>query len=428
MSSASSADSSTSSLKISSFSTDTHSDIYGHKFMRKEETVDLAPVDSGVQAWTFVFCSFILESFVWGLPFSYGVFQQWYLSNPPFEGTSEATINAIGTVGLGILYMEGILLAFIFQRFPHWLRPMMIGSLVVCVTSMLISSFATKVWHLILLQGVVYGTASGCLYMPVIFWLSEWFHVRRSFASAIIFSGGGFGGAAFPLAANYLLQRVGFRWTIRTIALIVAIFGGVAIIGVKPRLPIPPASSRKTAPPLDFSFLKSPVFISVGITIVLQGLAYVPVSIYIPSFAVALGHSRLSGTLALSTFNLATVVGQMICGYYCDLRPYTHVMLFSSVLSSILAYALWGFAHSLTLIFVFVIMFGIIGGGFSAIWTPAASEIHTSQPFPPFAFLCGAKGLASILGPSIAAILHHDRVNDSSAVHSGAGPHGWGGY
>ncbi|KAI0042831.1 MFS general substrate transporter [Auriscalpium vulgare] len=365
MSSASPANSSTSSLKFSSFSKDvaTCNNISGHEYTRKDETVVLAPVDGGVQAWTFVFCSFVLKGLVWGFPYSYGVFQQGYLNNPPFEGTSEAMINTIGTVGLGIQYMEGIVLAFVFQRFPHWLRPMMVGSLVVCVTSMLISSFATKVWHLILLQGVVYGTASGCLYLPVIFWLSEWFDVRRSFASAFIFSGGGFGGAAFPIAADYLLQRVGFRWTLRAIALTVGILGSVAILGVKPRLPVPPASSRKASPPLDFSFLKSSVFVSLGFTVFLQGLAYFTVSIYIPSYTVALGYSRLSGTFALTSFNLATVVGQLICGYYCDLGPYTHVMLFSSTLSSILAFALWGLAHSLALIFVFVVTFGMIVSG-----------------------------------------------------------------
>ncbi|KAI0042846.1 MFS general substrate transporter [Auriscalpium vulgare] len=430
MSSAPSASSSTTSLKFSSFSKDTdtcNETVPGHECTRKEKTAVLAPVDGGVQAWTFVFCSFILNGLVWGFPNSYGVFQQWYLSNPPFEGTSEAMINTIGTVGLGIQYMEGILLAFVFQRFPHWIRPMMVGSLVVCVTSMLISSFATEIWHLIFFQGVVYGTASGCLYLPVIFWLSEWFDVRRSLASAFIFSGGGFGGAAFPLAADYLLQRVGFRWTIRVIALTVGILGGVAILGAKPRLPITPAGSRKTAAPLEFSFLKSPVFISLGITVFLQGLAYFTVSIYIPSYTVALGCSRLSGTLALTVFNLATVVGQLICGYYCDLGPYTHVMLFSATLSSILAYAMWGFAHSLALLFVFVVMFGMISGGFTSIWTPAAAEVHASQPFSPYAFLCAAKGLAAVFGPFIAAVLHHDRANGSSA-YSGAGQHGWGGY
>ncbi|KAI0045443.1 MFS general substrate transporter [Auriscalpium vulgare] len=397
----------------------------GDERTREEAAVALAPVDGGIQAWTFVVCSFALDGLVWGFPFSYGVFQEWYISHPPFESASEASINAIGTVTIAIQYMEGIVLAFIAQRFPHWLRPMMIGGLVVCVASMLVSSFATKVWHLILLQGVLYGIAGGCLYMPVVFWLSEWFVTRRSFAGAIIFGGAGLGGAAFPIAANYLLQHVGFRWTIRAMALAVGTFGGLAILGVKPRLPIPPASRRTRAPPLDFSFIKSPVFISVGITVFLQALAYFPVSLYIPTYAVSLGYSRLHGTLALTVFNLATVIGQMVSGYYCDVGSYTRVMLSSAILSSILAYALWGFAHSLALVYVFVVIFGTISGGFSAICPPAAAEVHGSQPFSPFAFFGIAKGLAAVFGPFIAASLRPVRIDDMKL---GPGKHGWAGY
>ncbi|KAI0048508.1 MFS general substrate transporter [Auriscalpium vulgare] len=411
-----------------SLTADVYTNNSGDERLREEEAVALAPVDGGIQAWTFVFCSFVLESLVWGFPFSFGVFQEWYLSHPPFDSASEASINAIGTVTLAIQYMEGIVFAFIAQRFPHWLRPMMVGGLVVCVTSMLISSFATKVWHLILLQGVVYGIAGGCLYMPVVFWLSEWFVERRSFAGSFIFGGSGLGGAAFPIVANYLLQRVGFRWTIRAIALAVGALGGLAILGVKPRLPIPPASRRTRAPPLDFSFIKSPVFISVGITVFLQALAYFPVSLYIPTYAVSLGYSRLHGTLALTVFNLATVIGQIVSGYYCDVGPYTRVMFSSAILSSILAYALWGFAHSLALVYVFVVIFGTISGGFSSVWPPAAAEVHRSQPFSPFAFFAIAKGLAAVFGPFIAAALHPVRIDNISASKLGPGKHGWAGY
>jgi hypothetical protein len=37
---------------------------------REEEAVSLPPIDGGLQAWTFVFCAFILECLVWGFPFS----------------------------------------------------------------------------------------------------------------------------------------------------------------------------------------------------------------------------------------------------------------------------------------------------------------------------------------------------------------------
>jgi hypothetical protein len=45
--------------------------------------------------------------------------------------------------------------------------------------------------------------------------------------------------------------------------LLIGILGGAATLGVKPRVPILPAERRGPAPPLNFRFLSSPVFLAV---------------------------------------------------------------------------------------------------------------------------------------------------------------------
>ncbi|VDC01694.1 unnamed protein product [Peniophora sp. CBMAI 1063] len=390
---------------------------------REEEAVALPPVDYGAQAWKFVLCSFILETLVWGFPLSYGVFQEWYLSNPnsPFRGASESAVNAIGTITLGIQYMEGLGVIYFTQKWPQWTKTMMFAGLVVCIGALTLSSFATEVWHLIALQGVVYGIAGGVLYMPVVGWLSEWFVQRRSLAGGLIFGGTGLGGAGFPILANFLLQRVGFRWTLRALAAIIGVLGGLALLGAKPRLPI---ARHATPAPMSFSFVTSPVFIFMAVTIFVQGLSYFPVSLYIPSYAASLGFSSLNGTLALAAFNMAAVVGQVLVGYYCDRGSYTTAMIVSSMLSAILGFVLWGFAHSLALIYAFAVLFGGISGGFSSTWLPAAAELFNNQSTAIFmAFSC-AKGLAAITGPFVAAALHPKTVSDQDRAGSG----GWAGY
>lgn len=52
--------------------------------------------------------------------------------------------------------------------------------------------------------------------------------------------------------------------------------------------------------------------------------------------------------------------GQVLFGYYCDIRPFTGVMVFSAILTSILAYGVWGFAHELSTVFVFIVFFASI--------------------------------------------------------------------
>lgn len=79
------------------------------------------------------------------LLYSFGVFQEWYLTHPPFESASEASINAIGTTTLAIQYMEGIILVALAQRYPAWVRPAMWIGLLVCVGSLALASFANQV-------------------------------------------------------------------------------------------------------------------------------------------------------------------------------------------------------------------------------------------------------------------------------------------
>lgn len=75
------------------------------------------------------------------------------------------------------------------------------------------------------------------------------------------------GGALFPLLINFLLSRTGgFRWTLRILACILAVCGGVALLGVKPRVPVAPVYNGApvtvgVSP--DFRFFKSPLFIAV---------------------------------------------------------------------------------------------------------------------------------------------------------------------
>jgi len=68
---------------------------------------------------------------------------------------------------------------------------------------------------MIVLQGIVYGFGSGLLYSPILIWLPEWFLARRGLAGGLIFAGSGVGGFAFPLILGALLDKLGFRWTLR---------------------------------------------------------------------------------------------------------------------------------------------------------------------------------------------------------------------
>ena len=60
------------------------------------------------------------------------------------------------------------------------------AALALLVAALFLSSFATAVWQLIILQGVLYGIGAGATYAPVMLWLCEWWSARRGLACGLI--------------------------------------------------------------------------------------------------------------------------------------------------------------------------------------------------------------------------------------------------
>ncbi|KAG8689255.1 hypothetical protein FRC11_003530 [Ceratobasidium sp. 423] len=372
----------------------------------EREGLSLPPVDKGFAAWSFVVAAFVLETLVWGFGFTYGVFQEYFLHNRTFGDASEAAIGAVGTVALAIEYFEVLIVILIAQQWPH------------------------RVSHLILLQGILFGIGGGGLYAPVIIYLSEWFVARRGLAGAIIFGGSGAGGACFPIAVNFLLSNLGFRWTFRIWAAFMLVFGALALAFTRPRLPVVRPQNQDglnlwaQVKRQHWGFLKSPLFVCMTATIFIQALAYFPVSLYMTVYTVSLGLSPLNGTLVLSAFNLSSIIGQIIFGHVCDIAPYQYVVIVSGAGAALSAYLLWGFAHSLGLIFAFVIVFGSLSGGLGSVWPAASVDIAGSEQSVVsnvFGLLAMTKGIAAVIGPLIAAELYHPEQSTMRSTYSGYG-------
>ena len=100
----------------------------------------------------------------------------------------------------------------IWPRFCHRSTP--IGLAIVAV-AIALSSFATRVWHLILTQGILYAIGGGFLYYPVFIFIDEWFVQRKGFAYGVMWAGSGCGGLSGPLVMNWGLARYGHQTFLR---------------------------------------------------------------------------------------------------------------------------------------------------------------------------------------------------------------------
>lgn len=237
----------------------------------------LPPTDRGKHAWLLLFSCFMLEAIIWGALQRFHQYEcpllirdrfrllLWHLSGKLQHpsairrstqhrrrgrlrngGTIRPEQSTITNGRQGIMYMWIIpmfVLLKIYPRLRIWAAPVgltvMSLSLGLYVNDplrperpaylpsqlTLIShphtrgSLATNVTHLIITQGIMYAIGGGLAWTPILFYIEEWWVLRRGFAYGTTMAGLGLSGAIMPVVLQWLLDSYGFRTTLRVCAL-----------------------------------------------------------------------------------------------------------------------------------------------------------------------------------------------------------------
>lgn len=92
-------------------------------------------------------------------------------------------------------------------------RVVFIGGLF-CAMGLMLSYFATKLWHLLITFGVLTGIGGGLSTTPGIILVSRYFDKRRALANGLCISGAAVGSFAFPIIIEHLVKSYGFHGTL----------------------------------------------------------------------------------------------------------------------------------------------------------------------------------------------------------------------
>ncbi|KAG8977429.1 hypothetical protein FRC05_001827 [Tulasnella sp. 425] len=386
-----------------------------------DTAVSLPPIDGGFHAYAYLASAWMFELLVWSLPFSYGVFLNYYttvLFSP--DDSQLNLLPLVGTLSSGIIYMASLLVLPFILRYPGQKRNISLLGLVLCVAGLLGSAFATRPTHLLATQGVVYSLGATMMFFPVATYLMDWFS-----ANGILFTGTGLGGIVVPFVAEFLLNRYGQRIAFITLA---AIFGGLALpafVYAKPRLPVAQISAASA---VDTSFLKNQVFWIFFIANIIQALANFLPGIYLPSFANDLNLSTTSGTLALALMNATSMPGLILIGGMSDKLDLRLSISLSTVGSALAIFLVWGFTAKLAPLLVFACIYGFFSGGFSVLWPKFIGVISKDDPHlysTLMSLFIASRGLGNVLsGPLSTTLLKHSPLYDKAGF--GYGLKGYG--
>lgn len=247
-----------------------------------------------------------------------------------------------------------------------------LGAVLIFV-ALLTSSFATKVWHLFLSQGLCFGWGMGFSYVTAAALLPPWFTSRRSLAVGIATSGAGVGGLVYSLMVNQIIEELNVAWAYKIIAfsaLTANVFASLLLQEWRGRNQA--ISDELHFAPRDFRRIEVLLIIFWGIT---TELGYIILLYSLPTFASSIGLTLSQGSIASALLNLGLAVGRPLVGHFSDSYGRINMAGLTTLLCAVSCFAIWIPAQSLPPLLLFSLVAGAFCGTFWSTLTPVLAEV-----------------------------------------------------
>ncbi|KAI9341361.1 major facilitator superfamily domain-containing protein [Obelidium mucronatum] len=251
--------------------------------------------------------SFVAHFLVYGMVYSFGIYNSYYLD---LQVGSSYQVAMIGSIGIASLDILGILSSTLSERLGF--RPVIFIGTVILSLGLFLSSFTTSLPLLILSQGLLFGVGASFVYFPAVSLPSQWFLTRRGLATGIAVSGSGFGGLVFSLLTARMLESIGLAWTLRVTAATCLILMSVFVPFMKTR--IPPRKGKTS-----YTFLKKFGFYCLFLACFFGSFCeYVSVDFLALYAQQKVGLSLNDGGVIMSIYNGFNILGRLATGFGSD--------------------------------------------------------------------------------------------------------------
>ncbi|KAL9103343.1 MAG: hypothetical protein Q9163_001609 [Psora crenata] len=263
------------------------------------------------------------------------------------------------------------------------------GGSLLLLASVLITSYCTKRWHLLPVQGVMTGIGMGLIFGSGVVVLMSYFFVHLGLATGVASCGGALGkpgmlydpaarmficagGMIFPAVAERLVPKIGFPWTVRVICLIVFCTLFPANIITRER-----ATRKRKGPPLmDWT-----LFYDIPFLLMTAGLFFAFWGIYIGFYYIVIyaqTNLHISSHTAISlliTLNAANLPGRLLPPLLsdCCLGP-LNTLIPCTLLASFFLYV-WIGSTSLVGFTMTLCAYGFAAGGVQSLYNAAVWEM-----------------------------------------------------
>ncbi|CAO3563659.1 unnamed protein product [Mortierella alpina] len=400
--------------------------------------------EGGLKGWLAVFGSMLIHCFVFApTEFIFGIFEHHY--QEVFPESTASSIAFVGTTGSAITYIAGFLSGIMADRFGF--RPTAFAGTVIMACSLILASFSTKLWHLYVTQGVMFGIGASFAYYPAIAVPSQYFSKNRGLAIGIAVSGTGLGGFGLAPLTQALIDRLDIFWSLRVLAVLLFVVCGVACALIKERKEVThdvkgiedaeetlrdqertitpygegalnegqrkDAEDRKPSFFQSLHVFKDPRFMSLTLAEFTASLGYLIPLYFMQTYAVFIGLTPEQGALIIGISNGSAFVGRIALGVIADKFSNTKALLFCCWASAFSVIVLWTIAKSFGTLLLMGVSFNLsIGAYVSLVPVAVAESFGTETIASMIGLMYGAGGLAMWGGSPLAGyILDSTRPN-----------------
>lgn len=292
------------------------------------------PPDGGF-GWVCVLCNALINAHTWGINSAYGVFLGYYLSNDVFPGTSALAYAFVGGLSISQALFIAPLATWVIHRFGT--KASLNTGIFFETLALIGASFSTKLWHLILSQGICFGWGMGFLFTASVGILPQWFLKKRSIANSLSASGSGCGAMIYSLAAGRAIQTIGLPWTFRMLAICTFSVNIIAANVLRDRNK--ETGTRHNA--FDVNILKRPEFLLVLGWGYFSMLGYVVVVFSIPAYATQIGLNSQQAYILNAIVNLGQMIGRPVIGLTSDRYGRINLACLYSFGAGLAIFAFW---------------------------------------------------------------------------------------
>ncbi|EIT73087.1 putative MFS monocarboxylate transporter [Aspergillus flavus] len=312
------------------------------------------PPNGGTMAWLNVLGSFMLYFNTWGILNTFGAYQTYYESGALFTASS-SNISWVGSIAAFMLLFVGLFVGPIYDR--GFLRTLLIVGGFMVVFGHMMLSLCKTFWQVLLAQGFVVGIGTGCLFVPCVAIIPQYFSTKMGMAMGIAASGSALGGVIYPVVLYRLINEIGFPWAVRVIGFIA--FGTLLIPLSVMKLRVKPPKVRAMLDPTAFTdagymaFILTSLVAYMGLFVILFYLSYYSAAERITDQSLAF--------YLVTIFNAASVFGRTIPNKMADKLGPFNLLVPASLLSGMLMLVMMA-VHSKGAIIAMALLSGFMSG------------------------------------------------------------------